>query len=129
MLKEVVKGSQNNSAPYINMALAYKRLGEVDLAEESLQQALAINPDHPVANNEYALLSRQSGRYQQAKQHYERVVARYPEFMPVRKNYGILCDLYLDDAACALEHYQAYSEANPDDEDVKLWITTLEQRL
>jgi tetratricopeptide (TPR) repeat protein len=129
LLKKVIKGSQNNSAPYINIAIAYERIDEPKKAEEYLKKALEINPDHPAANNEYALLYRRSGRYSEARELYERVVEKYPEYMPVRKNYGILCELYLDNAECALEQYEIYSKANPEDEDVKLWITTLKRKL
>lgn len=129
LLEKVKKGSQKNSAPYINISMAYEKVGKLKQAEENLKQALAINPEHPVANNEYALLLRKTGRYTEAKQLYERVVERYPEFIPAKKNYGILCELYLDDAPCALAQYEEYSELNPDDEDVKLWIAALKQRL
>lgn len=129
VLKKVIQGSQNNSAPYINIAMAYVMLDKSDLAEENFKQALSINPEHPVAINEYALLLRRAGRYDEARALYDRAVAKYPEYMPVRKNYGILCELYMDDAPCALEQYEVYSEHNPEDEDVKLWITTLKQKL
>lgn len=129
LLKKVIQGSQNNSAPYINIAMAYEKTGELEKAEENLKHALEINPDHPVANNEYALLYRRTGRYSEARQLYERVVTKYPDYMPARKNYGILCEIYLNDAPCAVEQYEAYSEANPEDEDVKLWITTLKRKL
>ncbi len=129
LLEKVKKGSQKNSAPFINIAMAYEKIGKLKKAEENLKQALTINPEHPVANNEYALLYRKTGRYAEARQLYETVVERYPEFMPARKNFGILCELYLDDAQCALAQYEAYSDANPNDEDVKLWIAALKQRL
>jgi Tfp pilus assembly protein PilF len=129
LLKKVVKGSQQNSAPYINLAMAYGFIDDLEHAEENLKLALEINPDHPVANNQYALLLRRSGRYAEARELYEKMVQKYPEYMPVRKNYGILCDLYLNDAACALEHYEVYSEANPTDEDIKLWITTIKRKI
>ncbi len=129
LLEKVKKGSQKNSAPYINIAMAYEKTGDLELAEENLKQALAINPDHPVANNEYALLYRKTGRFAEARQLYEKLLERYPEFMPARKNFGILCELYLDDARCALAQYEEYSQANPDDEAVKLWIATLKQRV
>jgi len=128
LLNEVIKGSQNNSAPYINIAIAYGKLGDDEKAEENLKQALEINPDHPVANNEYALLYRRTGRFAEARQLYEKVIKQYPDFMPARKNLGILCDLYLNDAPCALEQYEIYSKAYPDDEDMKIWIAGLKQK-
>ena len=129
LLIKVINASQTNSAPYINIAIAYTMLGKIDDAEENLKLAIAVNPEHPVANNEYALILRKTGRYSEAKLIYEKVLAKYPGFMPARKNYGILCDLYLNDPSCALEQYEAYSEVFPKDEDVKIWISGLKQKL
>ena len=127
LLKKVIEASQNNSAPYINMAIAYEKMGKNELAEDSFKQALAINPDHPVANNEYALLLRKTGKYAEARKLYERVLKKYPDFMPARRNLGILCDIYLNDKKCALKQYEIYSRAHPEDEKVKLWIVDLKK--
>ncbi|WP_317932684.1 tetratricopeptide repeat protein [Halioxenophilus sp. WMMB6] len=128
LLNEVANGTQNNSAPYINLGIAYTKTGQNELAEASFQKALAINPNHPAALNEMGIFYRSIGRFEDARLLYERVVNKYPEFMPARRNYGILCDLYLNDVNCALEQYEAYSEANPEDETVKIWIATLRQK-
>lgn len=125
LLNKVIQGSQHNSSPYINIAIAYEKLGDVVRAEENLKKALEINPEHPVARNEYALLYRKTGRYAEARKQYEAVLLKYPEFYPARKNLGVLCELYLNDAPCALEQYEAYSNAFPEDETVKLWIAGL----
>ena len=127
ILQKVIQASQKNSAPYINIAIAYGMVGKTEEAEVQLKQALQINPSHPVTLNEYALLLRRSGRYTEAREQYERLLKLYPEFMPARRNLGILCELYLRDAGCAMAQYEVYSEANPDDGDVKLWLTTLKQ--
>ena len=60
---------------------------------------------------------------------YEKVIARFPNYYPAHKNLGILCDLYLDDPAGALEHYEIYSEAKPEDKQIKMWIADLRTRL
>ena len=129
LMEKVAKQTPDNSAPYINLAIAYSRLGKNEQAESNYQKALAINPNHPVALNEMALFFRGQGRFQEARGLYEKVVARYPEYMPARMNYGILCDLYLNDTACAIREYEAYSEAHPEDESVKLWVATLKRKL
>jgi len=129
LLQKVIQKSQNNSAPYINIALAYEKTGEMGLAEDNLKRALAINPNHPAAMNEYALLYRRTGRFADARKQYESLLDKYPGFMPARKNLGILCEIYLNDLRCALEQYEIYSNALPEDEEVKLWIVTLKQKL
>ncbi|RFA26219.1 hypothetical protein CAI21_17195 [Alkalilimnicola ehrlichii] len=118
-----------STAPHINLAMAYRNLQELDKAESHLKKALAINPKHPVANSEYAMVLRQGGRFQEAREAYERVLEAYPEFLPARRNLGILCDLFIGDLNCALEHYDIYHAAVPDDDDVALWIADLRMRL
>lgn len=129
LLNKVASQTEGNSAPYINLGIAYSRLDDLSQAESSFLKALSINPDHPVANNEFALFNRKRGHFQEARVLFERAVESYPDYLPARKNLGILCDLYLNDASCALDHYRIYQEANPSDEEVKIWITSLEKKI
>ena len=129
LLEKVIEQSPNVTAPYIDIAIAYQHIGKLELAEEHLKTALRMVPEHPVACNEYGLLYRKTGRFAEARAIYEKAIARFPDYYPVHRNLGILCDLYLDDPACALEHYEIYSKAKPEDKQVKLWIADLRARL
>jgi Tfp pilus assembly protein PilF len=129
LLEEVIEQSPGVTAPYIDIAIAYQRIGKLEEAEGHLKTALSLFPDHPVACNEYGVVYRKSGRFAEARAIYERAIARFPEYYPAHRNLGILCDLYLSDPACALEHYEIYSDANPEDRQVKLWIAELRARL
>ena len=98
-------------------------------AEEQLKIALDLVPGHPVACNEYGLIYRQTGRFAQAREMYEIALARFPDYDPVHRNLGILCDIYLNDLQCALEHYEIYSRKRPEDEQAQLWIKELRGRM
>lgn len=129
LLEKVIKQSPSVTAPYIDISIAYLRVGKPEKAEEHLQTALTLFPGHPVACNEYGLLYRKTGRFAEARAIYEKAIASFPEYYPLHKNLGILCDLYLNDPACAFEQYEIYSKATPEDAQVKLWIADVRARL
>jgi Tfp pilus assembly protein PilF len=129
LLEKVIEQSPGVTAPYIDIAIAYLRVGKPSLAEEHFKTALMLFPEHPVASNEYGLLCRKTGRLAEARAIYEKAIARFPEYYPLHRNLGILCDLYLNDPACAFEHYEIYSNARPEDAQVKLWLADSRGRL
>ena len=129
LLKTLIERYPNLSAPYINMAIAYERWEKPDETEAQLKKALELVPAHPVASNVYGMFLRQKGRFQEARQVYEASINLYPEYMPLRRNLGILCDIYMNDPVCALDQYEVYSEAAPEDEQIKIWIADLRLRV
>lgn len=129
VLKTVIEREQRLPAPYVNIAIAYNRLGDTEAAEESLISALKLDIGHPVANNELGLLYRRSGKFNAARQAYENAIKQHPDYMPAIRNLGVLCDLYLHDFNCALQQYEDYMELNPDDKVVTVWIADVKNRL
>jgi tetratricopeptide (TPR) repeat protein len=130
LLTKVIERSPGVTAPYINIAMAYMRTGKYDeRVEQHLKTALELVPNHPVASNEYGLLLRKSGRFKEARDTYEKSLASFPDYLPVHRNLGILCDLYLNDPECALKQFEIYNEGAPADAQVKIWIAELRMRL
>jgi tetratricopeptide (TPR) repeat protein len=129
LLTKVIERSPGVTAPYINIAEAYLRINKLEPAEQSLKIALGLVPNHPVASNEYGLLLRKGGRFKEAREIYEKALVSFPEYLPIHRNLGILCDLYLNDPECALKQFEIYSEGMPADGQVKIWIAELHTRL
>jgi len=129
LLKAVSGKTSKFSAPYINLGIAYARTNELEKAEESFKKALEISKLHPVAQNELGLIYRKTGRYKEARELYESLLATYPDFLPARKNLGVLCDIYIQDLSCALNQYEEYLEAVPNDEKVKIWVADVKGRM
>jgi len=128
LLEEVVMAFPELSAAHINLAIAYQRIDDLDLAEASLLRALESNPRHPAAHNELGIVYRRMGRFEDARESYEKSLEMQPSFHFARKNLAILCDLFLRDTECALEHYELYREADPENEKTAMWIADLKNR-
>lgn len=128
LLVEVIGKTDKHSAPYINLAIAYSETGKIQDAENILLKAIKINPTHPVTNNELGMVYRKTGRFSEAKKTYESVIKNFPQFLPARKNLGILCDLFMNDLGCAIGQYEAYLTIRPNEKEIKIWLTDLKRR-
>lgn len=128
LLVGLTEAAPNVTTAHIDLGMAYGRVGDLEQAQASLERALELNPRHPVAHNELGMVLRRTGRFDEARESYERALEVYPKFHFARRNLAILCDVYLVDPECALEHYELYVAAVPDDEVAAMWIADLRTR-
>ena len=129
VLNAVIEREKRLPAPYVNIAIAYNKLGDTKAAEENLISALKLDIGHPVANNELGLLYRKKGKFTAARVAYENAIKDHPEYLPAIRNLGVLCDLYMHDFDCALQQFEEYLESKPDDKTVAIWVADVKRRL
>jgi Flp pilus assembly protein TadD len=127
-LVSITETTPEVTAPHIDLGIAYARAGDLDKAEASLQKAVQLNPQHPIAWNELGIVQRRKGEFADARTSYQQSLGLFPDFHLAHRNLAILCDIYLADSACALEHYELYRQSAPDDEQVARWVADLRNR-
>ncbi|MGF2734964.1 tetratricopeptide repeat protein [Marinobacter sp. DUT-1] len=130
---------QQAAEPEINPVLAAEHArramnaweqGDRGAAVEAWRQALALNPEDPVAVNNLALALKEQHRFAEAAELLVRGVASSPGVAQLHYNLAVISELYLLELDKALTHYRAYQDlAGEEDAEVDGWIADLERRL
>jgi tetratricopeptide (TPR) repeat protein len=114
----------------------YARIEREAGADSALQDVAALEvaasavPADAAALNRLGIAYRQHGRFADASASYERAIAADPGLADAQCNLAILLDLYLDDPAAALPHYERYqSLTGAADPRVTAWLAELRTRL
>lgn len=129
-LQSLVQTQPGLSGPYLNLALAYQNMNELEQAESSFRQALLCNPDNLAIYNQYAIFLRQQGRFEESEKAYLQALEVWEQDGQTHRNIGILYDMYLGDQARALQHFHRYqSLVETEDRVVASWIADLNRQL
>lgn len=113
----------------LRLAALYRHLEQYELAENIVQRALVLSGNDVAVQNEMAILQRNRGQFEAARQTYVEILHAHPDFYTAHYNLGILFDLYLQQPAQALVHYSAYLDAAPEaDARVSKWLADLQRR-
>lgn len=118
------------TAPLLNLAILRAKTGRTAEAESALLQALERDPRNVLAGNMLGVLYRDAGRFEEARQAYERMLAIDSSSADTHRNLGILYDLYLQEPRKALVHYELYRRHGGEDSAVvERWLADIRQRL
>lgn len=127
--KALTQSNPELGGPHANLGLIYRQAGKLDQAQAEFEQAVKASPRQPVFYNQLGITYRQQGQFTKARAAYERAIELDPTSAVVHLNLGILHDLYLSDAARALELYDRYLSLSPEgDAKVTKWVADLKNR-
>ena len=128
-LLAVTRREPQLSGPHANLGILYARTGRPAQALQSLQEAIRLNPNRAAYYNELGMMSRREGKFEDARRYYAKALDLDPDYAYAHLNIGILYDLYLQDAAKAVQHYRRYRELTPSEAGtVTKWLADLQQR-
>ena len=128
--KNAARMNSKLAAPYINMAIAYRRLGDLKNANAAVKMALKKDSGSPEALNMQGLLQRQAGELKAAQKSYKKALSIYPDYPEAHLNLAMLCDIYLVDWGCAKVHYGEYQKLRGSkDKQVAGWVADLNRRM
>jgi tetratricopeptide (TPR) repeat protein len=126
----------NLSGVWLQLALLVKQQDNDDMQQQHkdmtryLNNAISANPLNYLAHNEFALVLRQQGQFQQALSHYELAIKSWPAFAVGYLNRGILYDLYMGRKSLALVDYELYQALSDDNSrQLKGWIIDLKRQI
>jgi tetratricopeptide (TPR) repeat protein len=126
----------NLSGVWLQLALLAKQQDNDDIQQQHkemtryLNNAISANPLNYLAHNEFALVLRQQGQFQQALSHYESAIKSWPAFAEGYLNRGILYDLYMGRKSLALVDYELYQALSDDNSrQLKGWIIDLKRQI
>ena len=114
---------------WTNLGLSQYYLENYEEAKNSLSKSIEINPQFCSAHKTMGLVLRELGDFKGAEESYISAIECAPKDGNVRRNLGILYDLYLLDGRRALEQYEAAKKLYfAKDKNLEIWINNLKAK-
>lgn len=127
--EEFILQYPNFPGAHVNLAIVHAKNGDEKAAEDSITDALILDPRHAQALNQLGMLLRRQGKFEEAEAAYLRAIDAAPDYALAHYNLGVLYELYLRRLELALAHYERYQAVGGDDAAVEKWIVDLKRRI
>lgn len=129
-LTRVTKKNPGYLDAWVNLAIAEYSLKHINEAKRAIGQAHMLQSESADISNIQALICIDDGRYKEAEQHYLNALKLDANNANVHYNLALLYDLYYQDIAKAIPHYEHYlSLLNQKDEKTEAWTEELKDTL
>ncbi|NOX93365.1 MAG: tetratricopeptide repeat protein [Gammaproteobacteria bacterium] len=123
---EVTRTHPDFAGPWANLAVIYIKQEHYKKAKENIRKALEKNPEMAQALNMAGFMEEKNGNINKAKSYYEKAITKKPGYALAHYNLALLYDVYLQNIAEAVKHYQKYlSLSDDEDEETENWVEEL----
>lgn len=117
-------------AVWINLTAVYYYNNKLDQASTTLSQARKINPDIADIHNLAGLIAVERGEYKEAEKSYLAALMLDKSHSKAHYNLALIYDIFYQDLAKAIIHYEHYLKLNPqEDKDTLSWVEELKLSL
>lgn len=118
------------AGPLVNLGIIESRAGNTADGIALLENAVVICTNCAPAWNQLGILLRRQGQFAEAEKAYQQALNLNPDYALAHYNLGVLYDLYQQQPAFAVQHYERYVALRSDDTAlVDKWITDLRRRI
>ena len=107
-LMEFAEDHPELAGPWANLGLISIKRNKLEKAEELLHKALKRNPDMPQAYNLLGFIEKSRNNIIKARDYYIKAVELKSNYTLAHYNLALLYDVYIQDIAKAVAHYQKY---------------------
>lgn len=115
---------------WVNLASASYKINSIDTAKVAIEHAHKLQPQSAEIDNIRGLIYMEEGRYKDAEKLYVTALNIDPKNAGIHYNLALLYDVYYQDLAKAISHYDSYlSLTSQKDEETEAWRDELKQML
>ena len=130
IFNEFLQDTPELAGPYTNLALIHFKRKEYDQSLELVNTALLRNPEQAQAYQLRGQIFLAKRKINDAKKDYIKAIELKPDYINAHYNLALLNDIYLQEIALAIKHYEIYlSLINEPDEATQEWINHLKGAL
>lgn len=130
LLEKLARNHSGNIGLWVNLANAYYQNNNLSDANNAVNHAQKLNPKTPDFYNIAGLVTAANGDYKGAEKQYLAALKINNNEPNVHYNLALLYDVFYQDIARAITHYEQYlALGNQDDEETVNWLEELKLTL
>ena len=89
ILNLMIQIDPDNEKSFLNLAICYQNIEELEASAQAYKKAITIKPDYPEALNNFGIVLRKQNKLDEALKLYEKAIAIKPDYSEALNNLGL----------------------------------------